>query len=64
MDAKAIVDVLWNADYANNIISPILDDCRQLLTHFHQVHINHCFRQANQCADGLARMDEYRFSYL
>ena len=44
MDAKAIVDVLWNAYYANNIISPILDDCRQLLTHFHQVHINHCFR--------------------
>ena len=61
MDAKAFVDVLWNADYANNIISPILDDCRQLLTHFHQVHINYCFRQANQCADGLARMS-YRIS--
>ena len=61
MDAKAIVDVLWNAYYANNIISPILDDCRQLLTHFHQVHINHCFWQAIQCADGLARMS-YRMT--
>ena len=26
MDAKAIVDVLQNENYANNIISPILDD--------------------------------------
>ena len=56
MDAKSIVDVLQNADYVNDIISPILDDCRQLLTRFHQVHIKHCFRQANQCTDGLARM--------
>ena len=56
MNAKAIVDVLRNADYANNIISPILDDCRQLFTRFHQVHINHCFCQAHQCANGLTRM--------
>ena len=55
MNAKAIVDVLQNEDYANIIISPILDDCRQLLTRFHQVHIKHRFRQANQCADGLGR---------
>ena len=56
MDAKSIVDMLRDTDYANNIISPILDDCRQLLIRFHQVHINHCFWQAIQCADGLARM--------
>ena len=56
MDAKSIVDVLWNADYVNEIISPILDDCRQLLTRFHQVRIKHCFWQGNQCANGLARM--------
>ncbi|KAK9984973.1 hypothetical protein SO802_034498 [Lithocarpus litseifolius] len=50
---------LWglrNLSYVNNIISPILDDWRQLITWFHQVRIKHCFRQANQCADGLARM--------
>ena len=61
MDAKSIVDVLRNAEYVNNSISPILDDCRQLITRFHQVCIKHCFRQANQCADGLARMS-YRMS--
>ena len=56
MDAKSIVDVLGNLSYVNNIISPILDDCRQLITRFQQVQIKHCFRQANQCADGLVRM--------
>ena len=55
MDAKAIVDVVGNPDYVNNIISPILDDCRQLITRFHQVRIKHCFWQVNQCADGLVR---------
>ncbi|KAK9991546.1 hypothetical protein SO802_026531 [Lithocarpus litseifolius] len=28
LDTKAIVDALFNADYVNNVISPILDDCR------------------------------------
>ena len=56
MDVKSIVDELQNADYVNNNISPILDNCRQLITHFYQVCIKHCFQQANQCDDGLARM--------
>ena len=55
MDAKVIVDVVRNPDYVNNINSPILDDCRQLLSKFHQVCFNHCFHKANQCADGLAK---------
>ena len=56
MDAKSIVEVLQNVDYVNNALSPIIDDCRQLITRFHHVCIKHCFWQANQCADGLARM--------
>lgn len=56
LDAKAIVDVLGNLSYVNNIIYPILDDCRQLITCFQRVRIMHCFRQANWCADELARM--------
>ena len=55
MDVKSIVDVVGSPDYVNNIISPILDDCRLLITKFHQVRIKHCLRQANQCADGLAK---------
>lgn len=33
-DAKAIVDICHNAKYENNIVSPILDDCRQLMSKF------------------------------
>ena len=55
MDAKSIIDVIGSPNYVNNIISPILDDCRLLITKFHQVRIKHCFLQTNQCADGLAK---------
>ncbi|KAL0004547.1 hypothetical protein SO802_012108 [Lithocarpus litseifolius] len=55
LDTSMIVDALTKPEYANNIIPPILDDCRQLLTHFQQVQIRHCFRQANRCIDMMAR---------
>ena len=55
LDANMIVNVLTKPDYANNIISPILDDCKQMLTQFQQVQIRHFFRQANCCADLMAR---------
>ena len=55
LDASMIVNVLTKLDYANNIISPSLDDCKQMLTQFQQVQIRHFFRQANCCADMMAR---------
>lgn len=30
LDAKAIVNVLSRSDYVNNVVSPVLDDCRLL----------------------------------
>ncbi|KAL0013088.1 hypothetical protein SO802_000157 [Lithocarpus litseifolius] len=56
LDAKAVVDVFLNPNYQNNAVSPILEDCRNLLLRFQQVQIRHCFRQANRCVDFLARM--------
>ena len=56
MDAKSIVEVLQNTSYVNHVISLILDDYRHLISWFQNVCIKHCFRQANQCANGLARM--------
>ena len=55
-DAKVIVDILNKPTYVNNIISPILDDCRLLASRIPQIRVKHCFRQANRCADSLARM--------
>ncbi|KAL0002947.1 hypothetical protein SO802_016728 [Lithocarpus litseifolius] len=37
VDTKAIVDVLRNYNYDNIIISPIMDDCRQLVSCFQQI---------------------------
>ena len=55
-DAKVIVDIFHNANYEKNIVSPILDDCRQLFSRFGRVQTKHIYCQANRCADTLARM--------
>ena len=44
LDAKAIVDIFHKSDYENNVVSPILDDCRQLIPIFHRIQFKHCFR--------------------
>ena len=56
LDAQAVVDVFRSNAYVNNVISPILDDCRHLAAHFQRIQFNHCYRQANWCADLLARL--------
>ena len=55
VDAQAVVDVLKNNDYVNNVVSPLLDDCRKLIASFRRIQFKHCYRQANRCADWLAR---------
>ncbi|KAK9998309.1 hypothetical protein SO802_017912 [Lithocarpus litseifolius] len=54
-DAKAVVDVINNPSYSNRVALPIVDDCRQLISQLGQVWIGHCYREANFCADFLAR---------
>ena len=56
LDAKAVVDNFLNPSYQNNVVSPILDDCRHLVLQFCQIQFRHCYHQANRCADMLARM--------
>ena len=55
LDAKCIMDALGNPSYVNNIISPLLDDCKLLISHILQICIKHCFHQTNRCANSLAR---------
>ena len=56
MDAKAIIEVLSNSNKTNFIISSIVDDCRQLASQIPQTRFNHCYREANRCADALAKI--------
>ena len=37
-------------------MSLILDDCRQLISNLPQVRFSHCHREANRCANKLARI--------
>ena len=48
LDAKAIVDVLGNSSYVNNIISPILDYCKLLASRFQQIQIRSSTVSAKQ----------------
>ena len=50
LDAKTIVDIFGRNDYVNDVLSPILDDCRMRITKFHHIQFKHCYRQANRCA--------------
>lgn len=55
LDAKVIIDVLQNLTQINPIIPPLLDDCKQLAIQIPQIRFSHCYREANRCADSLAR---------
>lgn len=55
LDAKTNVDILQSNQKTNNSFSPILIDCRLLLINFPQSRVRHVFREANFCADALAR---------
>ena len=54
IDAKALVDALNSPSLRNSVISPIFEDCKQLILQIPQVRINHVYREANICADWLA----------
>ena len=55
LDAKVIVEMLNNADSSNKKLSPLLFDCRSLMASLTQVRVAHVFREANRCADYLAK---------
>ena len=64
LNAQAVVEVFKNANYVNNVISPLLDDCRHLAARFQHIRFNHCYRQANHCANLLARMGAIQVPYF
>ncbi|KAK9987091.1 hypothetical protein SO802_032042 [Lithocarpus litseifolius] len=56
LDAKSIVDAMVNPKYSNILASSLMDDCRNLAKQIPRIRVKHCFREANRCADALARM--------
>ena len=55
LDAKIIVDALTTTQQSDQLVSPLIDDCRFLATRFNHIQFKHCYHEANKCTDGLTR---------
>ncbi|KAL0005254.1 hypothetical protein SO802_012815 [Lithocarpus litseifolius] len=54
--AGTIVQLLSNPSNANLCAMPLIDDYRLLILQIAQVRIDHCYHEANRCANFLARL--------
>ena len=55
LDAKLVVDLLKKAGGSLNGNDVIVVDCKENLKKIPRTIIKHCFREANKCADALAK---------
>ena len=55
LDALSVV-ILMNNETENLLMEPLLTDCRNLLKEIPNKRVVHAFREANQCADTLAKL--------
>ena len=56
LDAAAAINLLSGNSNTNGDLSGLVDDCRDLLKQLPHARMLHCYREANACADTLARM--------
>ena len=55
LDALSVV-LLLNNNTTNLTLEPLLNDCRNLVREFPNMQIKHIYREANQCADAMAKI--------
>ena len=55
LDAQVVVNLVLSNKPINNSCAALLNDCRYLLEQFQHVKVTHVFREANKCADNLAK---------
>ena len=55
LDALSVIHML-SSDKPSPIMEPLLSDCRSLYKAIPNKRIQHVYREANQCADALARL--------
>ena len=55
LDVKVIVNLINSRNSSNTAYSSLLFDCRLLLDMIPHTKVKHVFREANKCADALAR---------
>ena len=57
LDALVAISLVSSNSRTNGSLSGLVDDCRELLLQMPQVKVSHCFREANLCADMLAKWE-------
>nr|POE46555.1 aluminum-activated malate transporter 10 [Quercus suber] len=55
LDTKSVIHLLSNNEVSLANYAPIIDDCRNLLNLLPLWKIQHCYKEANACANALAR---------
>ena len=56
VDAELVVGFLFNPSCVNLVMKSLLFDCRNILQNFTNPIVRHVFREANQCANILAKI--------
>ena len=56
LDASAAISLISCNITSNGDLSVLVDDCREFLLQLPQARMTHCYREANCCADALAKL--------
>ena len=56
LDSKAIVEIFNSQNLANTGIFSLIEDCKHMISKIPQTWIRHIYREANRCADCLAKL--------
>ena len=56
LDSKAIVEIFNSQSHANTFIFSLIEDYKHMISKIPQTRIRHIFREANRCADFLAKL--------
>ena len=56
LDSSTAISLVSNNLVLNGDLSSLVDDCRDLLRRLPRFKLSHCFREANFCANVLAKM--------
>lgn len=56
LDALVAVNLLLGSGSENELLTPIVVDCRKILREFRGVRVQHNYREGNMVADTLAKM--------
>ena len=55
LDAMLVIDLIRNTNHNPNGNNNLVADCGEGMARIPRVKIQHCYREANKCADALAR---------